>query len=634
MKKLYIIFAFVIILLGPQIYMAQRALSEVDPDELFTFELKTNEHGEQYYIVKDYIGFGWSFKKITVPSEYNGIPVYAIGESAFSGACVGSVTLSEGIVEIGKFAFERAGMKEIILPESVENIGFAAFRDAENLKKVILPHSLKIISEEAFFGCSALKEVALPANLEVIDKSAFAYCKQLKEIYIPQSVQVVKCWAFYNCVSLHTVEISEGVQIIEFNAFLDCESLKKVTIPSSITAIDFFSFSGCGNLEEIKYRGEEESWTFEISCPEDCKIVFLNKKEQSESENVENNDTEDKKIVEELSKSLRFELNENGTYYRVIGVLYSTEKNLTIPEMYNGIPVKEIADKAFDGCSNLETISIPQSIITVGNSVFYGCDKLTSVSMPAVQQMDKGAFTGCSSIKDLTIPADFLGYVKSQPLESITITHVKTTNICASAFSKHQSLKKVTISQGITTIGKEAFTECDLLEKVVLPEGLCVVGQWAFAFCPMLKDIILPSTLQEIHLVAFRDCTSLTEVVIPKSVDTIGDGAFYGCSSLHKVTIENGVSKIGSNYRTPGTFGECNIKEIVIPESVIYINQGAFEKNPLERAIFKNAAGWKIRSSIDSLLAKDIDISERELSNPEYAAGILLQLYGNYMSRR
>ena len=324
---------------------------------------------------------------------------------------------------------------------------------------------------------------------------------------------------------------------------------------------------------------------------------------------------------------LKLELNENGTYYCVVGVSNLASKNVDIPDTYKGLPVKEVADKAFDGCSNIESISMPESIITVGNSIFYGCNNLTCVSMPGVVQIDNGVFEGCSTIKDLTIPADFLKYVKKQPLESITITCVGITNIPDNALSGDKFLKQVTISQGITEIGKEAFSECQSLETVGLPQDLLIIDQNAFASCCELKEIVLPSTVEKLYGGVFRNCTSLTEITIPGSVDTIAGAAFYNCSSLQRVTIENGVSEIGGyDNLISGVFENCHIKEIVIPESVTYISRKAFSDNPLEKAWFNNADGWEIVSSMYDFLASDIILSESDLSNPEYAASILLQL--------
>lgn len=577
-----------------------------DPSELFEFSLN-DDQGEQYYIIEEYIG---NSKNIVIPSEYNGIPIRAIGDFAFHGEGLKTVSIGEGIVEIGINAFGlNTKLDKISIPESVESIGINAFSSLYELERVVLPKGLTSLGENAFFGCSSLKEVVIPGGVETIDWGTFC-----------------------GCSSLEKVKILEGVQKVAY-AFGCCPSLQEIIIPSSVKEFHEDNFDESDeSLKCIKYGGTEETWkNFEVNIPQNCTVIFQSKESQSvpsETEQVDNVDS---------SAGLRLELNENSTYYRVVGTLGAVDENVVIPELYKGIPVKEVADKAFDGCSNVESISMPESIITVGNSIFYGCNKLTSVSMPGVIQMDKGVFIGCSTIEDLTIPADFLGYVKAQPLESITITCVEITNIPAAVFSGHMSLKQVTILQGIAEIGKEAFSECESLETVILPQDLLVIDQNAFASCSMLKDITLPSMVEKIYSGAFNKCTSLTDITIPGSVDTIADGAFYKCSSLQQVTIENGVKRIGGNNDlTPGAFEGCCIREITIPESIIYINQSSFIKNPLERAVFQNADGWKIGSSMYNLLAKDIILSESDLSNPEYAANVLLQLSGskyNHMSR-
>lgn len=580
----------------------------IDPGELFRFSL-SNEQGEKFYIIEEYIG---TSKKLVIPSEYNGVPIRVIAERAFEGKGLKSVTISEGIIEIGSWAFAyNQNLKTINIPETVESIGAHAFEFAEKLKQIALPEKVKILGECAFWGCSSLNEIVIPGGVETIEGGTFGGCDSLKK-----------------------VQILEGVQEIGRLVFNGCPLLEELAIPSSVKVIDKKVFDSPEiKLKHIKYGGAEEEWkSFEIkNIPENCEIIFYNQNDANQNTEMEQPENTDKTENTESAKGLKFELNENGTYYRITGVMGSVDKNIVIPELYKGIPVKEVAEKAFDGCSNIETISMPKSILTIGNSVFYGCDKLTSVSMPGVLQMESGVFTGCSSIKDLTIPADFISLVKSQPLESITITQVQTTIIRASAFYKHKSLKKVTISQGITEIGEKAFSECLLLETVSFSNGLQILGKSAFTSCPTLKEVTLPATLTRIYVGAFSRCTSLKSIVIPGSVHTIGTSAFLGCTALQQATIENGVKAIGSS-----AFMNCNIKEIIIPESVNLIEEDPFDGNPLERAIFKNTTGWKIGHSVYDLLAKDIILSENELSNAEYAASILLRLQGTdryYMSR-
>lgn len=579
----------------------------IDPGELFEFSL-SGEQGEQFYIIEEYIG---NSKKIVIPSEYNGIPIRAIGDHAFDAKGLKSAVISEGIVEIGVGAFGwNRELKEISIPQTVEIIGNLAFESCDSLKELVISQNLKVLGEQAFGNCGSLKEVVIPGNITIINLATFSGCDSLKK-----------------------VEILEGVQEIGVCAFSFCDSLEEIIIPASVQTIHDKTFFMDSNLKRIEYGGTEEVWkSFEVEdIPENCEIIFNNKNDVKQNTEIKQPENTDKTENTESAKGLKFELNENGTYYCVTGVMGPVDKNIVIPELHKGIPVKEVAEKAFDGCSNIETISMPKSILTIGNSVFYGCDKLISVSMPGVLQMESGVFTGCSSIKDLTIPADFISLVKSQPLESVTITQVQTTIIRASAFYKHKSLKKVTISQGITEIGEKAFSECSLLESVSLSSGLQIVGKSAFTSCPTLKEVTLPATLTSIYVGAFSRCTSLKSIVIPGSVHTIGPSAFLGCTALQQVTIENGVKAIGSS-----AFMNCNIKEIIIPESVNLIEEDPFDGNPLERAIFKNTTGWKIGHSVYDLLAKDIILSENELSNAEYAANVLLQLSGSnryYMSR-
>lgn len=249
--------------------------------------------------------------------------------------------------------------------------------------------------------------------------------------------------------------------------------------------------------------------------------------------------------------------------------------------------------------------------------------------MPGITSIETDTFSECTSIKKLTIPSDFISYVKSQPLEAITITCVSSTKIQSSALKNNKTLKSVTIQEGITIINEDAFAGCNLLETVSLPNSLTIIGRSAFGDCAKLKNIVLPSTVQEIHFSAFHHCGSLTEIKIPGSVISLGDGSFYHCESLKNVIIEEGVEYIGGyDHILTGAFQNCNISTISLPTSLKYINANSFLNNPLVSVEFKNPVGWEIRPDMYHMLSDNILLDENDLANPAFAANILLMLDG------
>ena len=181
----------------------------------------------------------------------------------------------------------------------------------------------------------------------------------------------------------------------------------------------------------------------------------------------------------------------------------------------NGIEysVTSIGNYAFDGCSNLQSVTIPNSVTSIGNSAFKGCSRLQSLTIPkSVTSIGNYAFDGCSNLQSVTIP------------------------------------------ESVTTIGIHAFSGCSSLQSVTIPNSVTGIGNYAFSGCSSLQSITIPNSVTSIGYFAFRNCSDLQSVTIPNSVTSIGNDAFSYCSNLQSVTI-NGNPKIEGSafWGTPAT---------------------------------------------------------------------------------
>ena len=266
--------------------------------------------------------------------------------------------------------------------------------------------------------------------------------------------------------------------------------------------------------------------------------------------------------------------------------------------------VQTIGNTAFNGCSLLHTVTISQTssqLTSIGNFAFLECAALTSIIIPdLVQTIGPSAFRSCSSLHTVTfsLPSALTtissSTFASSGLTSITIP-VSVTSIGQNAFSSCSSLHTVTFSPGSTliTIGVQAFQGCSSLQSIIIPASITSIGNSAFGNCSLLATVIItpgssstlatigygtfgncfslisitiPDSVTSIGEAAFQYCNSLTSIIIPDSVQTIGDNAFDICSSLATVTI----SQTSSLLQTIGdlAFGYCTaLKSITIPDS-------------------------------------------------------------------
>ena len=227
---------------------------------------------------------------------------------------------------------------------------------------------------------------------------------------------------------------------------------------------------------------------------------------------------------------LYYELSAEDLSARVTSHPNQYSGSVVIPEKvtyessdYNVVRIK---DYAFQGCSELTSITIPNSVTRIGNYTFYGCTSLTSVTIPnSVTSIENEVFNGCSGLTSVTIPNS----VKS---------------IGDEAFYCCTSLTSITIPNSVTSIGRYAFSCCDFT-SVSIPNSVTSIGGSAFAYCHSLISVNIPSSVTSLGGSAFEGCTSLTSVNIPSSVTSIKNSTFYGCSSLTSVTIPNTVTSIG-----------------------------------------------------------------------------------------
>ena len=257
----------------------------------------------------------------------------------------------------------------------------------------------------------------------------------------------------------------------------------------------------------------------------------------------------------------------DGAFYRC--------SSLTSVEIPNSVTA--IGDDAFNGCSSLTSVEIPNSVTAIGDDAFFGCSSLTSITIPnSVTVIGSNVFDGCSRLTTVEIPnsvtaiGEYAFYGCSR-LTTIEIPN-SVTAIGDKAFSYCSRLTTIEIPNSVTAIGDKAFSYCSRLTTIEIPNSVTAIGDYAFYGCSRLMSVEIPNSVTTIGDEVFEECTNLTSIEVPNSVTTIGSRAFYGCSSLTTIEIPNSVTTIGAS-----AFYDCNgLNQLIVPESVSTIGEYAF----------------------------------------------------------
>lgn len=264
--------------------------------------------------------------------------------------------------------------------------------------------------------------------------------------------------------------------------------------------------------------------------------------------------------------------------------------DIEIPTELDHHPVTGLGEYSFSGtyspdhqtnhnlisfCNQIQSVTIPESVTSIGKSAFEHCSKLDSLTIKGVAtSIGAYAFASCTSLTSLSLVGNFQT-IGEQAFAYCGMTSLTTdadiTSIGEYAFSHCTSLTSLSLTGDIQKIGDYAFGYCSSLYTATLSKNLTSIGTYAFEYCTSLNSIEIPGKVTEIGDYAFIDA-GLTSVTIDEGVKSTGAYMFYKCGNLTTVTLPESLTTIAD-----GSFAFCsNLDHVKIPARVTCIGDGAF----------------------------------------------------------
>ena len=499
-----------------------------------------------------------------------------IGEKAFMGANLKSISLPDGSADIGESAFKDCkSLTSVNFGESV-SIGNYAFENCTALAGVSLPAKTTALGEGAFRGDTALTSVKFNVS-EVVDQAskkstdktdlteisaeAFLNCSALTSVTIPKGVATIGKYAFASCTSVTSVELGESVNKVNDGAFYNCVKIADLTVEGSFGAVTtsnkiFYDAGKDGSGITLKVKGG-------ASIPENF-FMPLNRSNVPNITEIKfvYDHTNDKKVVE-------FKYNYLPNVKNI-----TVDREIVLTKKVNGTTGTTAVTVTFKGCENLETITLPleknigcyfdsnkyqegkepknyteitQKLSIDSSTKYYIPSSLKTVNVVGNNVPDS-AFSGCKGLdidisnvnkdESLLIVQVLIG---DYAFEGCDLDHITLSdnlgNIGNHAFENCANITDLTKFSNVTgSIGSYAFANTDLT-SVEIPSMVYSINSYTFSGCTKLTSVDIHSKVRSIGAYAFKNCSTLTSVTVPNSVTSYGDGVFYNCNSLTTMTL-------------------------------------------------------------------------------------------------
>jgi hypothetical protein len=530
------------------------------------------QSGNYYYYLNDdgeaqISSYSGSVADLVIPDTLDGRKVVGIDSEVFEDhEEIKNIQIPDSVTHIGSDAFYNTGFynNKANWENGVLYSGKFLIKADNMTGTYTIKDGTTVIASEAFYEWhlienedynyedddyyedgtySELEGVVIPSSVTHIGYCAFVYCDKLKSVTLSNGLKYIEDSAFYNCAALKSISIPNSVTTIEDSAFDSCTSLENVTLPSGLTSINWGLFKYCRSLNSI-------------IIPNSVKEIGEGAFYDTGIYNNESNWT-------------------NGVLY--YGKYLLDTKSDFITGSYTIKSGTEIiADYAFGDCSNLTSITIPDSISSISYDAFYQCTSLSNVNMGKnIKKIDGWAFEYCTNLKNISIP------------DSVTIIEYCAFYCC-------QNLANVKIGKNVKEIGESAFYRT-ALKSVTIPANVTTIGERAFGY----------------YAVETMDAEGDTTYTTTKVSDFTING--YAGTAAEKYASANGFKFV--KLTPPKKVKQANTLKVSAKTKAVKAKKLKKKKQTVKPLTIKNAKGavtvTKVKKGSTAKLFKKITVNKK-----------------------
>ena len=550
--------------------------------------------------------------------------VKVIGASAFWRSDITGVTIPSSVKLIGASAFyECASLTSVDIPGSVERIDNNAFCDCTGMTSVKLNKGLKVIGEGGFNDCDGLTSLVLPEGLTMLEERAFYDCENIERFTFPKSLTDMEDSSIYT--SKWYEGLADGTELYCGSVFLGCKGQKypsKLTVRSGTKTVLINDYDGLSGVNELILPDGLESLSVtegggsiaKLTVPESVHYINLRKFAHLTDLKLPTTAVLEESCFSGCYQIKNLTIPKGNTTLK--GLSVGRTANVVLPDdvlevrgpISNGDPynnkdgnsnlksidlknVRILTGGALSDCVALESVTLPDSLIALGDGVFSGCARLRSVKGGRnVRQIGDGCFSGCAALTDFGELEKNVTHVGSWAFQNCGWFHDQPNGVVyfgKAAYAYKGSMAEGTVlslKDGTVSVTYEFLAgQIELnptfdqpnLAGLILPQSCKYVDDYAFAGAKNMKFIDLGG-VQYIGREAFNN-SACESIVLPDSVRFVGSNAF-SAPSIKAIHLNDGLRVLDEGAFF--TYGKG--KGVTIPASVAYIGYQAFGYCPVD----------------------------------------------------